>query len=167
MVKQSNLRKVPVAVATGTSKAGNWLGRLQLSGFTILIMALTVLGIAILAPQLKILIDQRTEIADLQAQVTAQQSTLSELQAQRARWNDPAYLRAQARDRLYYVMPGEVSYLVINDVALPTSKREAASAQVQQTKTNWVAGLLASFLVAGLGNPTPDQVAPTPAPAVQ
>ncbi len=36
---------------------------------------------------------------------------------ERERWKDPAYITTQARERLYYVKPGEVVYLVDNDLA--------------------------------------------------
>jgi cell division protein FtsB len=161
--KNERIRKVPVALVTGTTKAGVWLGSIRLSGFSLLIMALTLLGVLILAPQLQILVEQRQEISDLQAQAKAQQEDLEQLEKDRARWDDPAYVRAQARDRLYYVMPGEISYLVFDDGAqIDAIKKEQATASLQNTNTDWVAGLLKSFLIAGLGTPTPDQVQPTP-----
>lgn len=161
--KNERTRKVPVALVTGTTKAGVWLGSIRLSGFSLLIMALTLLGVLILAPQFQILIEQRQEISDLQAQAKAQQEDLEQLEKDRARWDDPAYVRAQARDRLYYVMPGEISYLVFDDGAqIEAIKREQATATLQNTNTDWVAGLLKSFLIAGLGTPTPEQVQPTP-----
>jgi cell division protein FtsB len=161
--KNERIRKVPVALVTGTTKAGVWLGSIRLSGFSLLIMALTLLGVLILAPQLQILVEQRQEISDLQAQAKAQQEDLEQLEKDRARWDDPAYVRAQARDRLYYVMPGEISYLVFDDGAqIDAIKKEQATASLQNTNTDWVAGLLKSFLIAGLGTPTPEQVQPTP-----
>lgn len=165
MAQKPRLRKVPVALSTGTNKAGAWLGSIRVSGFSILIMSLTVLGLGILAPQVKILVEQRQQIADLQAKAAEQQESISDLEKQRARWDDPAYIRAQARDRLYYVMPGEISYLVKNDITLEETTREKASAELQATNTDWVAGLLSSFLVSGLGTQTPAQLQPTPTPA--
>lgn len=164
MAKNPRLRKVPVALSTGTNKAGAWLGSIRVSGFTILIMSLTVLGLGILAPQVKILVEQRQQIADLQSQADQQKADISDIEKQRARWDDPAYVRAQARDRLYYVMPGEISYLIINDVEVEETAREKASATLRATNTDWVAGLLSSFLVSGLGTPTPAQLQPTPTP---
>lgn len=151
-------------MAVGTNKAGVWLGRIRLSGLSLLIMALTLLGILILAPQIQILIEQRQQIADLAAVGASTQAELDVLNGQRARWDDPAYVRAQARDRLYYVMPGEISYLVINDVKLDSTSSERESTELTATNNDWVAGLLGSFLVAGLGTQTPDELAPsTPA----
>jgi cell division protein FtsB len=161
MVKNRRLTKVPVAMAVGTNKAGVWLGSIRLSGFTMLIMGLTLLGVLILAPQLQILIEQRQQIADLRSVGASTQTELDDLTSQRARWDDPAYVRAQARDRLYYVMPGEISYLVINDVTLDPNKRVLETTELKDTNNDWVAGLLGSFLVAGLGTQTPAELAPS------
>ena len=159
--KNVRVRKVPVALVTGTTKAGVWLGSIRLSGFSILIMSLTLLGVLILAPQVQLLIEQRQVVADLQQEAELKQSQVEEIERQRARWDDPAFVRAQARDRLFYVMPGEISYLVINDADIQALEREEFSTELQSTNTDWVAGLLRSFLIAGLGNPTPDEVQPS------
>ena len=95
--KNVRVRKVPVALVTGTTKAGVWLGSIRVSGFTILVMSLTLLGVGILAPQLKILIEQRQVVADLQAEAAQKQADLTELEKQRARWDDPAYVRAHRK----------------------------------------------------------------------
>lgn len=146
------------AAAEGRPHTGVWLGSLRVSGLTILIGALTVLGIGVLAPQINILVQQRHEVADLQEQVRTQTEALNSLEKQRARWEDPAYIRAQARERLFYVMPGDISFIVINDV--PIEQRPAAkpTATLKQTQTDWVAGLMNSVLVAGLSTATPDQI---------
>ena len=78
-------------------------------------MGLLILAVVILAPSLSSLIQQRQQIADQQKAVDELSAQVNDLKEQRARWNDPSYIRSQARDRLYYVMPGEVSYLVIDD----------------------------------------------------
>ena len=159
--RKPTTRKIPVRTAAGTSRAGTWLGNIRLSGFSVLIISLTVMGVLILAPNLRILVEQRQQIAALQATKNAKSQEVTDLEKQRARWDDPAYVRAQARDRLYFVMPGEVSYLVLNDASISELKRESISTSVQNTNSDWVAGLLGSFLVAGLSN----QPAPTPAPS--
>lgn len=143
-------RKIPVRTPSGSSRAGTWLGNIRLSGFSVIIIALTVMGVLILAPNLRILVEQRQQIAQLQETQKQKKQELSQLEAQRARWDDPAYVRAQARDRLYFVMPGEISYLVLNDANVEDIKREKISTRVQSTNTDWVAGLLGSLLVAGL-----------------
>lgn len=57
---------------------------------------------------------QRSQIAQLTEQEQAQLNKVAALEEQRRRWEDPAYVKAQARQRLQYVMPGEVGYVVVN-----------------------------------------------------
>ncbi|MDQ1581444.1 MAG: hypothetical protein QOD05_2219, partial [Microbacteriaceae bacterium] len=54
--------------------------------------------------------------------------------------------------RLYYVMPGEVSYLVIDDRA-PAAKavdQTPVSTKIQTTHTDWLGSLFGSVMTAGL-----------------
>lgn len=148
-------RKAPAAVAVGASRASAWLASVRVSGFTILVVGLTVLGVAILAPTLNILVQQRQQVAELQSKVDAMKVQVSEIEKQRARWDDPAYVRTQARERLYYVMPGEINFLVINDIKVEASRTEAPTAALTTTDTNWVSGALNSVLVAGLTTEAP------------
>lgn len=59
------------------------------------------------------LLAQRAQIAALHAQVDAQQARVDALKATQSRWSDPAYVEAQARDRLHFVMPGQTQYIVL------------------------------------------------------
>ncbi|MBN9187892.1 MAG: septum formation initiator family protein, partial [Microbacterium sp.] len=58
----------------------------------------------------------------------------------------------QARARLYYVKPGEVVYLVDDDLSASQLPQEKApvSDTVQQTRTDWMSQLLRSVAAAGL-----------------
>lgn len=57
---------------------------------------------------------QRTQIAALRGQVSSQEADVAALRAERERWNDPAYVEQQARERLKFVRPGERSYTVLD-----------------------------------------------------
>ncbi len=57
---------------------------------------------------------QRSEIAALRAGVAAQEADVAALRAERERWEDPAYVEQQARERLKFVRPGERSYTVLD-----------------------------------------------------
>ena len=75
-----------------------------------------------------------------------------------------AQLGRQARERLYYVMPGEVSYLVIDDrtEAAKADATAAVSAEVTESKGDWMRTLLDSVMTAGLA-PAPTDPADAPA----
>ncbi|MBF4462785.1 MULTISPECIES: FtsB family cell division protein [unclassified Rathayibacter] len=144
-----------------------WLAGVRGSGFTLLVMAIMILAVVILAPSIKNFVEQRAQIAELQRSVDAAKTQSQNLDEQRTRWSDPAYIRAQARERLYFVMPGEVSYLVLDDIAVAQQAAQPASDAVQETPTDWAGALLSSLAVAGLGNPSPSDLTPsfsTPAP---
>ena len=64
---------------------------------------------------------QRSQIAQLAQQQETQLSRVAALEQQRKRWEDPAYVKAQARRRLQYVMPGEVGYVVLDPGQVRTS----------------------------------------------
>ncbi|MDQ1609594.1 MAG: hypothetical protein QOE16_2326 [Microbacteriaceae bacterium] len=150
------VRKVPVALSTKESATGSWLRGIHFSGFSLLMMGLLILAVVILAPTLHVLIQQRQQISDLQAAVNAQSAQVAGLKADRARWNDPSYIRSQARDRLYYVMPGEVSYLVIDDrpPAAKAVDQTPISSKIQVTHTDWLGSLFGSVMTAGLTQAT-------------
>jgi hypothetical protein len=68
--------------------------------------------IAVALP-LKLWLGQRGDIARLTTQTHRTQARLSQLNAEHRRWHNPAYVEAQARQRLHYVLPGQKSYIVL------------------------------------------------------
>jgi cell division protein FtsB len=153
--------RVPVALPAEAAPT-HWLRSIRFSGFTVLMFVVIVLFVIIIAPGLRIFIDQRQQIAQLQQSVDAQTADNNALTTQIARWSDPAYIKAEARDRLYYVMPGETSFLVIDDVPGAAAGAPAApSTTITTTKVDWLSSLFASGVTAGLSTQTPDQLAST------
>lgn len=59
--------------------------------------------------------DQGREQSALRAETERLAESVDELEAELRLWDDPEYVRAQARDRLGYVMPGEIGYIVIDE----------------------------------------------------
>ncbi|BDZ63535.1 FtsB family cell division protein [Agromyces mangrovi Wang et al. 2018] len=133
------------------SSVGAWLRGIRFSGFTVIMLALAVLAVVVLAPTLRVWAEQRAQIAALEADVAEQRAEVRELRAERERWDDRTFVMSQARDRLYYVLPGEVSYLVIDDLEPADVAEEAApiSTEVEQADADWSRTLLASLLAAG------------------
>ena len=137
-------------MAAGRSRANAWMASARVSGVTVLIVSLSILAVLVLAPTLKIVVEQRQQVADLQAKLSEKKAALDAMNKEKARWDDPAYIRAQARERLYYVMPGEINFLVVNDAPVVESTTDAPTTELQTTDTNWINGALGSVLVAGL-----------------
>jgi len=142
--------------------AASWLRSIRLSGFTIAALTLIVLTVVVLAPSLRILVEQRQEIAALTADVAEQQEAVDELEGQRARWDDPSYIQSLARERLDYVYPGEFSFLVIDDGMTVTAPDGLPiSEEIQTTEVDWIGSMLSSVLTAGLTDaPAGEIVAP-------
>lgn len=129
-----------------------WLGGIRLSGFMVIMLGLVVLAAFVLVPTIGTYLDQRQQIAAVEQTVELSRDQVAELEAQRAEWTDPAFITTQARERLYYVKPGEVTYLVINDLTAAELPQEEApvSDDVEQTRTDWMSQMVRSVTESGL-----------------
>ena len=79
-------------------------------------LAVVVLVLTIsYASSLRIYFAQAHDIATTKQQISQSQNRIADLQSELARWNDPAYVKSQARERLGWVMPGETGYRVVED----------------------------------------------------
>ncbi len=150
---------VRVAVERRETAPERWLRSLRMSGFSVVMLGIVVAAVIVLAPSLRILVEQQQQIAALEAEVAAQEAAVAELQSQLDRWADPAYVVAQARERLLFAYPGESSYLVIGRADEPTQTGLPVSAEVQATRVDWVRALLSSGWAAGLTDATGDELA--------
>ena len=153
------------APASDGVRAG-WLSGIRFSGFSLIMMGVLVLAVVVLAPTIAAFAAQRQQIAELRAAVSEQEDEVQRLRDERERWNDETFIMTQARERLYYVMPGEVSYLVIDDrtEAAKADATAAVSAEVTESKGDWMRTLLDSVMTAGLA-PAPTAPAEVPAGA--
>ncbi|RKR75016.1 FtsB family cell division protein [Frondihabitans australicus] len=153
----SKNRRIPVSLPAMESAAGGWLRASRFSGFSLLMLVIIILFIVVLAPSLRTLIQQQQQVASLEQSVQKQKSDVQSLKGDVARWNDPAYIEAQARDRLLYVYPGEYSYLVMNPskssgTTTTTTSGTQISDKIQTPKVDWVQAMTSSVLDAGLTN---------------
>ena len=147
----------------------------RLNSYTLALLAVILIGMFTLAPSIQIWYEQQREIADYRALVVQAQENLEGMQQERLRWDDEVYIRAQARDRLYFVMPGEVSFLVMDAEGIDLSdtsgtvgamladrrKSSGFSLEVLASKKNWVEALLESTLRAGLEEPNQEPTSDT------
>ena len=149
------------------SQASVWFESFRVNSYLVTVFAVFVFGILSLAPVVQIWFQQRQEIADYQTQVQQAKEDLKNMQVQRERWDDPVYIRSQARSRLYYVLPGEVSFLVmdadgvnLSDTSGTVGARLAEQRRTTQittsiieTRKNWVDNIVESVIRAGLEEP--------------
>lgn len=139
----------------------------RLNSYTLTLLAVILIGIFTLAPSVQLWYEQRREIADYRALVEQAKKEVEDMEAERLRWEDEVYIRSQARDRLYFVMPGEVSFLVMDADGIDLSdtsgtvgamlaekrRQTSFSDEVTAHKGNWIDAFLESALRAGLEEP--------------
>ncbi|MBI5161278.1 MAG: septum formation initiator family protein [Micrococcales bacterium] len=158
MSRRDRTVRVPVAMA-GETRSAAWLRNFRLSGFAFAALLLIVAALLVLAPGLKTYVEQRQQIAQLQGEVDSARSAVQDLRGQVARWDDPAYIEAQARGRLFYVFPGETSYLVTGlTKPAPATTQQPISDRIQDTRFDWTTTVLSSIYGAAITRATPDQL---------
>jgi cell division protein FtsB len=117
----------------------------------VVLTGVMALALAVMVPSARAFLRQQETIDDLQGQVNAAHAEVDDLEGQVARWNDPAYVIAQARDRLLYVLPGEVPYRVVDPefVLDPGTTQEVGPGAAPETKRPWFVKLWGSIESAG------------------
>ena len=138
-----------------TEDLGAWASSLRFSGFTVLIVGLVIAGAFIVSPSLSTFVQQQREISELRQSVAEHRESVNDIDGEREKWKDPAYVRSQARDRLFYVMPGETQLNVIDDVIIPPDTDEQTSSDLTHIDQSWADSLVKSVLTAGTPEATP------------
>jgi cell division protein FtsB len=107
-----------------------------------------ILALAI-APPVKHYFTQRAQISALNSQLTSDQKALEAARQELLLWQDPEYIKSQARERLHFVLPGERQYIVTED---GTTSETTEGTKVANSLTDgqpWYARLIASITEAG------------------
>jgi cell division protein FtsB len=96
------------------------------------ILALTLCAVMVtVAYPLRQYFAQRSQLSAIEHQNADTAQQVAALQSELAKWNDPAYVAIQARERLHYVRPGETGYIVPDPSAsseplgIPTPSEQA------------------------------------------
>ncbi len=129
---------------------------------TAVMVGVIAIAFAVVAPSVRAYLNQQAMLESLRTEAQAAQTEVDDLEADVARWDDPAFLVAQARERLAYVFPGETPYRVID----PESVGSASEGSPMEGTTPeslvdaaWYDRLWGSVVEAGEGA---DAVAPSP-----
>jgi cell division protein FtsB len=116
-------RAVPPVEASGTRDPESPRRRPRLTGRSlVLVLVVAVLAVSY-ASSMKAYLQQRAHIAELKEQIAERSADIDALEREKRRWNDEAYVRAQARDRFGYLMPGETAYVVLDEDGRPIESR--------------------------------------------
>jgi cell division protein FtsB len=109
----------------------------------ILFVVLSALAVSLALP-VREYVRQRSEISALQDEERARQARVAELEARLEQWDDPAFVRTQARQRLQYVMPGEVGYVVLDPSETPSTPSTRPRDAAAGGQASWYARLWGS-----------------------
>jgi cell division protein FtsB len=117
-------------------------------------VVLLVLGALVVsyAQSLRVWFDQHQQITSLTNEIRDREQRVGQLEDEIARWDDEAYVRAQARQRLGWVMPGEVGYRVIGPDGKPLGAPPAPTGTTTgggKHDPTWYSKLWGSVQVAG------------------
>jgi cell division protein FtsB len=104
--------------------------RPTLTGRAVILAGVVGMLVLTLAVPLRELLAQRAEINGLRSSNEAAQVRVDSLVLAQERLQDPAYVTSLIRERLHYVLPGEVGYVVLDpqEAPAPTSSKAAPSA---------------------------------------
>lgn len=125
-----------------------------------LVLVLAVLTVSY-ASSLRAYLDQRSHIGDLKVAIADREANITSLEREKQRWGDPAYVKAQARARFGYLMPGETGFLVLDVDGEPLESQAALSDPDEVIKivpTAWWSDAWTSVELAG--NPPPPSEGP-------
>jgi cell division protein FtsB len=108
----------------------------------VLVVALGLVGIP-----LQQLVTQNFQISQLESQLSNYTKVISELRLEREQWEDPAFVKAQVRERMAYVMPDEVGYIVLDSTEMPAAVNYRLGTPIPPKP--WFATILDSLETAG------------------
>jgi cell division protein FtsB len=101
------------------------------------------------APPVKHYFTQRAQISALKSQLSADQLALQKARKELLLWQDPEYIKSQARERLHFVMPGERQYIVTNGQTDATQNGTTKVASSLTDGQPWYSRLIASISETG------------------
>ncbi len=144
-------RAAPSSRSRAQLSAREWLGGIRLSGFAVIMLGLVIMGAFILVPSASSYIDLRQQVAQAEAGIQLTEQEIADLERERDRWRDPAFITSEARERLYYVKPGEVVYLIEDDIERDdAAEPDPVDADVEEARDDWMGTMLTSIVTSGL-----------------
>lgn len=110
---------------------------------------LCVLALALTVP-LRQYVAQRGRVARLRAQQAQEQRKVDALEARKKQLQDPAYVEQLARERLHFVRPGEVPYILLTPTPTPVAVRPGTPSVTRVGGTGpWYSRLWGTVETAG------------------
>ena len=117
-------RSRPSVPAAAAAERRTTVPRPRLTGRAgVLILVLVVLAVSY-ASSLRAFLQQRAHIAAVKEQIWETEAGIKELEKEKRRWQDDAYVRMMARQRLNFVDPNTRVYQVIDENGEPLGPPE-------------------------------------------
>lgn len=89
-------------------------------------LVLAVLAVSY-ASSMRAYLEQKQHLQELRESIADSRKNIAALQREKRRWKDPAFVEAQATQRLSWVMPGEISFQVIGEDGRPLDHEDTLS----------------------------------------
>jgi cell division protein FtsB len=124
-------------------------GRRRTSNRVLALSAIFFILALTIAPPVKNYFTQRAQISALKAQLSADNSALQKAREELLLWQDPEYIKSQARERLHFVLPGERQYIVTNGQTNTSQNGSTKIASSLADGQPWYSRLIASISETG------------------
>jgi cell division protein FtsB len=148
-----------------TARPASFTGRAA-----IVLLVLAVLAVSY-ASSARAWLQQRSDINALHGAIAQRKAAIASLQQAARRWQDPAYIEAEARLRFGWVMPGQIGYRVIDSHGhvLPGggSSLSAPTAQSRPAARPWWQNAWGSVVEAGKNPAVHNPTKPVRKPALR
>jgi hypothetical protein len=127
----------------------------------VLVLAVLIVSYA---SSMRAYLEQQQHLANLRASIAASKAHIAQMQREKRRWNDDAFVVAQARAHLGWVFPGEVGYQVVDENGKPLGQDSTAlsdpGAVTRHPRPAWWQSAWGTVVAAG--NPKKHRPAPHP-----
>ncbi|KGA12655.1 hypothetical protein GM50_23795 [freshwater metagenome] len=124
-------------------------GRRRTSNRVLALSAIFFVLALTIAPPVKHYFTQRAQISALKAQLSADNSALEKARQELTLWQDPEYVKSQARERLHFVLPGERQYIVTEGETQAGQNSTTKVASSLADGQPWYSRLIASISETG------------------
>lgn len=114
------------------------------SGRMIVLTIVALVVVSFLVPTVRTYLQQNSDVNDLAEQIASEEQRQAELYTTLQRWDDPEFVRQQARERINLVMPGEKRYHVMGE--LGETEVESAVDEAEVEDPNWSEDLWSSVV---------------------
>ena len=124
-------------------------GRRRTSNRVLALSAIFFVLALTIAPPVKHYFTQRAQISALKAQLSADNTALQKAREELLLWQDPEYIKSQARERLHFVLPGERQYIVTDGQTNTSQNGSTKIASSLADGQPWYSRLIASISETG------------------